>query len=770
MQNEKRKTKNYGVPLRGTSTLVLRFTLYALRSRPRRAGYTLLETVLAVVIVGLLVVGILSVFNYGLAVVAENKARTGAITLAEQQLELIRNLPYDDIGTVGGIPSGALPQTKTATLNGVSYTIATQVIYYDDPFDGLLGGNPNDPLNTDYKKARVSATWVGRYGVKSYVAVTTIAPNGIESSDGGGTLAILVFDAGGHPVAQADLTIINPGVTPPVNITNAQTDDQGRYLLPGAPASINGYQITATKLGFSTDKTCAIDPAGLDCTSAEGNPTPSKPHATVIAGSLTEISFPIDRLATIQVTTIRQATPGEWVINTGGGAFDQDNPAMSLCPNGNYLFVWRDFSQNNNPRIFAQQYDQNQNPVWNPDLAITTSNNQNNPDVVPDADCNIYYAWQDDRNGNQDIYFDKYTSAGTDAWGGAKKMDVGAQNADQTYPQVVVNASSTAAYIVWQDARDDAGDIYAQKIDPTGVPLWPGEIKINSDAGAATQSLPVVALDAEENLLLLWYDNRDGHNDIFGQKFSAVGVRQWTPDVRFNTDGGTTDQITPALQLAADGTIYAVWEDSRNGNTDIFAQRYDPAGVAQWAGDVRVNSDSGASNQADPFITITPDGIVVVVWEDHRNGTNDIYLQQLNASGEKLITFDVRVNAGASGEQENPEVWINGAGQIVIVWQDNGGGNYDIKAAIYQDNPQTVTPVGNVPFVLQLDKRIGENPVIYKYRQTHTTDASGNVTIPNLEYGNYTIVPTGYTLLRSEPTQPTLLSPNSTLNVILNLQ
>ncbi|MDO8559509.1 MAG: carboxypeptidase regulatory-like domain-containing protein [bacterium] len=739
-------------------------------SRGQRRGYTLLETILAIAIVGTLVVGVLSVFNYALAVIAETKARTGAITLVEQQLEMVRNLPYDAIGTTGGIPAGPLPQTQTVTLNNVSYTMTIQAVYFDDPFDGTVGGAPNDLLGNDYKKVRIAAAWQGRFSAKTYVGLTIVAPKGVETNAGGGTLSILVFDAGGAGVPQADVTVVNSLVNPPVNLT-VQTDASGRYLLPGAPASVNGYQVTATKAGFSTDKTCTTDPAGAGCSGAIGNPTPTKPHVTVIAGQLTDISFAIDRLSSMVVQTIRQPTPSDWVINTGGNGFDQDNPAIALCPNGNYLFVWRDARQNNNPRIYAQQYTPAKTAVWNPDLAITTSNNQNNPDVQPDSSCNIYYAWQDDRNGNQDIYFDKYDSAGVDAWTDAKKVNVAAQNADQTYPQVVVNASSTFEYIVWQDASADAGDIYAQKFDTAGDPVWGSEVKVNSDVGAATQSLPVLALDVDENLILVWHDDRDGHNDIFGQKFTKDGVRLWSPDKKLNTDNGATEQINPAFVLDASGVFYAAWEDGRNGDSDIYAQRYDANGVPQWGQDVRVNSDLGTANQGDPSIVLSGNGTLVIVWEDHRNGTNDVYLQQLDSNGTKLVPFDTRVNSSTNGEQENPEVTLNASGKIVIVWQDNSEGNFDIRAAIYDDNPQTVTPVANVPFTLRGNKRIGENPVINKYVQTHTTDGSGTLTIPNLEWDpGYTLTPIGYTLLRSEPAQPTALDPNTTLTVILNLQ
>ncbi|MDD5110759.1 MAG: carboxypeptidase regulatory-like domain-containing protein [Patescibacteria group bacterium] len=761
MHNEKCTTKKRGVCRRRTASLPRRF---------RRRGFSLIEVLISITIAALLVTGVITVFNYALAVIMENKLRIGAITLVERQLELSRNLPYDSVGTVGGIPSGVLAQVQNTTLSDSAYTIETQVVFVDDPFDGTVGGTPNDPLGTDYKKVRIAARWTGRFGQKSFVAVTTVAPRGIESSSGGGTLSIQVFNANGQPVPQADLTVVNTTVTPPVNISGIQTDANGKYLLPGAPASLNSYRITATKTGYSTDKTCAIDQAGSACTTSEGNPNPTKPHATVLVGQLTDISFAIDQLSTLTVKTIRQPTPSEWVINTGGGAYDQDNPAMTICPNGNYLFVWRDLRQNNNPRIYAQQYDASRNPVWSPDLAITTSNNQNQPDVAVDGICNIYYAWQDDRNGNQDIYFDKYTAAGLDGWGGEKKVQVASQSADQTAPQVVVNASSTAEYVVWQDAGADAGDIFAQKYDPDGNPLWASEVRVNSDVGNATQSIPTVALDADENIIFLWHDNRNGHNDIFGQKFSRDGVRLWPSDRRMNGDTGSTEQLRPHVAVGADGAIYGVWEDSRNGNADIYAQRYDGDGAPQWASDVRVNSDTGAAAQGSPVIVVDAGGTLSIAWEDNRNGTYDVYLQRLDNSGTKLIEFDVRVNTQTTGDQGQPDLALNAAGKLVIVWQDNASGNFDIRAAIYDDTPQTVTPVGNVLFTLRGAKRIGENPVIPKFQQSYTTDGTGVVVISNIEWDNYTLTPTGYTLLRSEPAQPVLVSPNTAATIYLNLQ
>jgi len=188
-----------------------------------------------------------------------------------------------------------------------------------------------------------------------------------------------------------------------------------------------------------------------------------------------------------------------------------------------------------------------------------------------------------------------------------------------------------------------------------------------------------------------------------------------------------------------------------------------------WAVSSR-HGDAGVAIQANPVIAQLPDTTLLVVWEDNRNGTNDIYLQKLDVSGNKLVAFDARVNGNVTSEQENPDLMISPTGKIVIVWQDNAAGNYDIKAAVYEEDPQTVATVPNVPFTLTGTKRIGENPAIPKFRQTHSTDGAGTITISGLEWDHYTIAPTGYTVVRIEPNQPFILNPDTTMTVILNLE
>lgn len=256
-----------------------------------RLGQSLIGILVAMAVFSILAQAIFTVVGASFNFVSFNRARITARFLAEQKIELIRNLPYDDVGTDGGIPSGSLAQQETVTSNGLNYTIKTTIIYIDDPFDDTV---PSDLLGTDYKRVRVEISWKGLAGSRTspIVLLTDVAPKGIETTVGGGTLSILVFDASGNPVPQADVQITAATTSPPVNLT-LQTGSNGRVILPGAPTCISCYQVTVSKSGYSSERTYSTTEVA----------NPNKPHLTIIQGQLTEVSFAIDNVSSLNIAT-----------------------------------------------------------------------------------------------------------------------------------------------------------------------------------------------------------------------------------------------------------------------------------------------------------------------------------------------------------------------------------------------------------------------------------------------------------------------------------
>lgn len=268
---------------------ILNFIQNCLKYFGKAKGFTFVQTLVGMVILMVMILGLYGMFQLGIKITAQNKARITATALANQRIETFRNLSYDQVGTIGGIPSGDVPETEIFTRNNIDFTVKTTINYIDDSFDGVA---PEDDLPNDYKRVKVKVTWSGVIGGE-IILITDIAPKGLEANEGGGNLLISVFNASGEPVGQADIHLVNTKADPAID-ANYQTNDQGEFLVAGAPSSTNGYQITITKPGHSSERTYGTDEVA----------NPNKPHATVLPGQLTQVSFSIDLLGGMTVGTL----------------------------------------------------------------------------------------------------------------------------------------------------------------------------------------------------------------------------------------------------------------------------------------------------------------------------------------------------------------------------------------------------------------------------------------------------------------------------------
>jgi len=256
-----------------------------------QSGQLLVEVLIATSIFTILSAAIISLVVLLYQTIADVRIKTIARHLAVQQMELLHNVPYDDLGTTHGIPPGSLAEFSSVNRNGFVFTIHTSITYVDDPFDQQ---SPQDLLPTDYKQSRIEVSWDKELGIysKPIVLVSLHSPKGIETTAQGGTLSVFAINSSGQPISAASVNISNTAVTPNVNVT-LQTDNNGLLILPGAPPCAQCYNITVTKSLFSTDKTYKESEVA----------NPNKRPLTVVAGSLTESTFIIDRLAQISFSS-----------------------------------------------------------------------------------------------------------------------------------------------------------------------------------------------------------------------------------------------------------------------------------------------------------------------------------------------------------------------------------------------------------------------------------------------------------------------------------
>jgi hypothetical protein len=259
-------------------------------------GTSLLDVVFGTALLLIVFVGLYGAFQLTLELVQSSKSKTGALALAQERVEFIRSLDYDDIGTVGGIPQGTLVEEEEETLNNITYTRRTFIQYVDAPQDGM-GGSDTNGITADYKTVRVNMEWLFREETRTFSLVTSIVPQGIESVVGGGILYITALSSLGSPVPSAQINIINNTLTPAVSLsTFTNTNGVAQFL--GAPAASN-YEVTVSKTNYSSAGTYSVEGE---------NTNPSPGHLTVAEDQTTSSGFAIDVLGSATVRTFEVGT------------------------------------------------------------------------------------------------------------------------------------------------------------------------------------------------------------------------------------------------------------------------------------------------------------------------------------------------------------------------------------------------------------------------------------------------------------------------------
>lgn len=363
-------------------------------------------------------------------------------------------------------------------------------------------------------------------------------------------------------------------------------------------------------------------------------------------------------------------------------AYDQQNQKIVEDGNGGAIIIWEDYR--NDPTqtsadIYAQRIDKNGFIKWTTDgiIICNATGHQSNPNISY-ANGKVVIIWNDSRNGNTDIYAQLIDTSGNILWTN-NGVPVISKTSTQNDGKVIMSTTGNI-YVVYQDSSAGNWDIYAQKLNSSGVQQWGSYGAVVCNAGY-DQKNARLELAPTGGIYIVWQDKRNGANyDIYCQKLDETGVRQWNVAGNGNwvcSIAGT--QSNPKIEPFGTGFITA-WQDNRTGGGyDIYAQYIDANGIAQWTSNGKAIC-TALDNQSALDIRSTGNA-AFIVWKDFRNTFNyDIYMQKIDLSGNTLWANNGIVVSNAIYDQINPNIDTDNT-NAYVVWQDSSAGEWNIYAS-----------------------------------------------------------------------------------------
>lgn len=338
--------------------------------------------------------------------------------------------------------------------------------------------------------------------------------------------------------------------------------------------------------------------------------------------------------ADIYAQKLNAAGVAQWTADgvlISSAARNQFVPELASDGAGGAIITWYDYRNNfSTPDVYAQRVNAAGVVEWLLDgieIAVIQGS-QIGPRIVPDGAGGAVIVWLDFRSlTHYEVYAQRVTSAGAPQWG--VNGTAISTSSGLKFNLEMVSDGSGGAIATWQDHRGVSTDIYAQRVSFAGIAQWSGDVAVCTEG--SHQNYPTIATDGAHGAVISWEDGRVSGFDIYAQRINATGVAQWTPNgVAVCAASGAQDRTGTASDGA--GGAIVVWQDRRSGDYDLYAQRINAAGAAQWTADGIVITTAGGE-QRFPVTFADGAGGAFLVWQDARNSDPDVYAQRLNGSG-----------------------------------------------------------------------------------------------------------------------------------------
>jgi hypothetical protein len=270
----------------------------------------------------------------------------------------------------------------------------------------------------------------------------------------------------------------------------------------------------------------------------------------------------------------------------------------------------------------------------------------------------------------------------------------GVQNGDQL--PAITSDGSHGAIVTWWDNRSGNYNIYAQRVNASGSVVWiTNGVALRNIAGSDALA-PAIAPDGSNGAIVAWYDRGSGVYDIYAQRVNSAGAVQWTANGVALRNIAGTNAWAPTMASDGSGGAIVTWPDDRSGaGSDIYAQRVNSAGAAQWTPN-GVRLRSGVSSDGDlPTIISSGSGGAIITWEDARSGPWDIYAQKItDSAATHSITVTQEDHGAITPAGVGGVVTVNdGAGQAFTITPDP---NY--RVADVQVDGSSIGPVNSYTF------------------------------------------------------------------------
>ncbi|MBN2057088.1 hypothetical protein JW905_19330, partial [bacterium] len=307
-------------------------------------------------------------------------------------------------------------------------------------------------------------------------------------------------------------------------------------------------------------------------------------------------------------------------------------------------------------------------------------------ELVMDASGGAIVTWYDSDSGN--LCGRGFNSSGSKIWG-QNYLTYGISITNiADYPRYLVSDGHGGAIaVVTANSEVKSGDdVIAVRVTSAGGQPWgyTGVALATHGAGSPWDARVAPCATGDGGAVVLWRDDRLEVETLYMQAVNVNGLlgdpcsqnsSAWTNDTENNLKVSEEQNYQFGNQFIADGQggyLFSWFHASPMRNAGVYAQRLDATGDRMWGADGMILGAVGVSGSS---AKMCPDGAGggIFCWSDYRNGANELFAQDVDASGNPQWTAG-GIPVSPSGE----DCWCqfvagDGNGGAYMVWYGGAG-------------------------------------------------------------------------------------------------
>jgi hypothetical protein len=173
----------------------------------------------------------------------------------------------------------------------------------------------------------------------------------------------------------------------------------------------------------------------------------------------------------------------------------------------------------------------------------------------------LLIVWQDKRTGRERLFATSSGDGGV-TWSAPTRIDHLPDNLQtDSFAMTLTMSADREVLVAWNDGRNGRDDIFLGRSTDGGRTWDDKDVRLDQDeAGTAMSRFPNIARAADGRIALAWEDDRAGYDGVYLRIRSAGSEPRWGPEMLVEGPNQKKGSRQPAVMWAADGSLYVAWE------------------------------------------------------------------------------------------------------------------------------------------------------------------------------------------------------------------